>query len=302
LIDLGQERYKCFPPGWSHLHLPMSTRRGALAGLATYSACSSRALLAQRAAWLGVWLFGPRVLPGRAVRWIPAVPADVWSTMVDTWSRRFGPLDAIAGYERLQLTRPGLALVLLRRGTPVAFVKLRDGAAPAWRREAEAMQMVWDAAPRSFVVTEPLGHGEVGDWSYIAAAPMPPSLHTPPESPPLGIITGDIARALSALTRPADTPSHWTPVHGDFTPWNLRRLGHSLYLIDWENVGWGPPGTDEVLYQATTYAIGGKAVKPTPYAEAVAHWRDVIQARVASNDRDQTMRSRMLAALAALAG
>jgi thiamine kinase-like enzyme len=38
-------------------------------------------------------------------------------------------------------------------------------------------------------------------------------------------------------------------VHGDLTPWNLRRTPRGLVLFDWESTGWGEPGSDLALYR-----------------------------------------------------
>jgi aminoglycoside phosphotransferase (APT) family kinase protein len=70
-----------------------------------------------------------------------------------------------------------------------------------------------------------------------------------------------VARQASALlekelARPGGTPAHWRPMHGDFVPWNLRedRTG-TLWLLDWEDAGWGPPYADVVRYAAAYQSI-----------------------------------------------
>jgi aminoglycoside phosphotransferase (APT) family kinase protein len=68
-------------------------------------------------------------------------------------------------------------------------------------------------------------------------------------------------------------------MHGDFTPWNLRQSGRTLYLVDWEQAGWGPPDADEVLYRMTAAALhigaGRRGWAPgAGSAEAVRYWAD----------------------------
>jgi aminoglycoside phosphotransferase (APT) family kinase protein len=46
-------------------------------------------------------------------------------------------------------------------------------------------------------------------------------------------------------------------MHGDFVPWNLREdsLGQ-LWLLDWEDAGWGPPLADFVRYVVAYHSLG----------------------------------------------
>jgi aminoglycoside phosphotransferase (APT) family kinase protein len=38
-------------------------------------------------------------------------------------------------------------------------------------------------------------------------------------------------------------------MHGDLVPWNLREDGRGqLWLLDWEDAGWGPPFADLVRF------------------------------------------------------
>jgi len=86
--------------------------------------------------------------------------------------------------------------------------------------------------------------------------------------------------ALRTLPRRAETPPHWTPMHGDFTPWNLRRLDDGpLLLFDWEDAGWGPPGADEVLFQATEAALGRATDSGWAREEALAYWQERLRAK-----------------------
>ena len=281
----------------------MSSRRAALAGLATYSACTTRALVAQRAAWMAILLFGPRMLPGRSFGWRPGKMDDeVWADLAADWRRDLGDFDAIAGYERLQQTRAGLALLLLRRGEPVAFIKMRDDGPAMLRHEALAMRTVWQAQPRMFRVTEPIAEGERHGWHYAAAQPLPPTLHRPERHPPMAEITDEISLALASLPKPAGTPDHWRPMHGDFTPWNLRSVDGQLYLIDWENAAWGPPGADEVYYRATAGALWGTPVPRSEHHEALEHWRHDLLGRLPTNERDAHIRTMLLRAFTSMAG
>jgi Phosphotransferase enzyme family len=268
------QRYKDFPPGWGHIKVPVSSRGAALAGLALYTPCRPRGLWAQRAAMACVAIFGPRALPGRSFPWT-AMSEMEWLELSDGWRRELGAFDDVAGYSRLQASRTGLALVLLHKGSPIAFVKLRQHDSVSLTNERLAMEAIWSYRPRAFQVPQPLRSGSAAGWHYLAAAPLPRGLHRPPPNPPLAAILEEIDEALAGLPRPPEAPDHWRPMHGDFTPWNLRRLrGGSLVLIDWEEAGWGPPGADEVWYRATWAAVRRRPAAPCDRQEAVQFWRE----------------------------
>jgi hypothetical protein len=66
---------------------------------------------------------------------------------------------------------------------------------------------------------------------------------------PLRTFTTDLAARLADLPRPADADPDAVPIHGDLTPWNLRRTRRGLALFDWESAGWGSPGFDLDTYR-----------------------------------------------------
>jgi glycosyltransferase involved in cell wall biosynthesis len=272
-------RYKDFPPGWGHIKVPVSSRSAALAGLALYTPCLPRGIWAQRAATVCVAIVGPRVLPGPSFPWIPMSEME-WLELSEALRREVGVFDDVAGYSRLQVSRAGVALLLLHRGSPTAFVKLRRGDSGSLANEKRALDAVWSYRPRTFQIPEPLQFGCAGGWHYLVSAPLPPGLRRPPRNPPLPTILEEIDAALDGLPRPPEAPDHWRPMHGDFAPWNLRELRRgSLALIDWENAGWAPPGADEILYRATWAAISRRAPARCASHEAVEFWRERVPDR-----------------------
>jgi len=290
------DRYKDFPPGWGHLKVPTSSRADALAGLALYAPCKRRAIWAQRAAWLAVRLVGPAFLPGPSREWRPPLEPDCWDALLETLRSRMGKFDTIAGYQRLQVSRPGFALLLLSQGVPIAFVKLRQGPGSPFVNEARAQAEVWRFGPRTFSVPEPLAVGETSGWHYFAVDALPPRLHRPPHDPPLDAIVAEIAQALAGLPMPADMPAHWRPMHGDFTPWNLRSVGKALCLIDWEDAAWAPPSADEVLYRASEAALRGRGSEFQAPRETLLFWEQRVE-RWRTNKRDDQFRYALRQAL-----
>ena len=296
------ESFKRYPPGRGELLVPMTDRRDALAALALIPVCRASAVLAQNAARGLVRLLGPRALPGGAVSWVPAVPAAAWSALESRWRASLGPWDACAVLGRAQSDREGAALLLLADGMPSAFVKLRrDGEAVT--RERAALEAVGRASPRNFGAPTVMDAGEEGGWTWLATSALPPRLHRMPARPPVETIAAEIDSALSPLPRPAGTPAEWRPMHGDFTPWNLRSLDGALWLLDWEEAGWGPPGADRVLYRAAEATLSSReGIRRDPRdAPAAAFWRRRIAARAGAR-RDRRLATRLDAALAAMGG
>ena len=86
-------------------------------------------------------------------------------------------------------------------------------------------------------------------------------------------------------------------MHGDLTPWNLRQTKTGLvYLLDWEEIGWGPPGSDEVLYTATAAAVLGVAPSPLNFPEAIHYWQNTfgLRMKLAKSSRDQRLAHQVL--------
>jgi hypothetical protein len=253
-------RFKEFPPGWGHLFVPTGSRAGAAAGIALYTPGSWRGIAAQRAAWWAARWGSPRLLPGRARPWDPPMEAGTWDTLRQELQGPVGGFDAWAGYLR-RGGRSGLLLLLLRDGLPVGFVKARLGGGAVVDNEYRALEAVYAVRPTAFRALQPLGTGTCGEWSYLITAPLPPRLHRRADDAVLPAVLDDVQRALATHPKPAGTPSHWVPAHGDFAPWNVRRIRrHGTFVIDWEEAGWAPPGSDLVYYAACAAALGRPVV------------------------------------------
>ena len=207
---------------------------------------------AQKAVWWLVRVFGPRVLPGRSKEWSAPFGAEVWSQLADRWRTAIGPFDEYAVHLRRPAERAGSALLLLQNGSPVGFVKLQRGEAEALMTERVALKALCEFKPRSFTVPSPITWGTVEGWHYLMISPLPVGIHTPAVKPPVAEILEEVGTGLEpSLPRPPGTPPHWEPMHGDFTPWNLRAIGRDkLVLLDWENATWAPPGADALWYDA----------------------------------------------------
>ena len=285
------ERYKEFPPGVGHLKVPVSSKAAAKTAIAMYSATRSRALVAQRLALVAVAVGGPRLLPGRTMGW--KAPEN-WPAIAERLATEIGPYDTTIVHERAQPDRSGLALLLMRGDRPLAFVKVQPTDSSGLLREQEALEAMHRSAPILFSIPAIITAGKVDGWRFLALGPFSVAHHRPPSEPPLTQITAEIAAGLASLPRPAETPGHWSPMHGDLTPWNLRQFaGGLLLLVDWEEAGWAPPGADEVLYRAAEAALTRRALPVDDYPEAVAFWQQRLTRRAATR-REQRLRSALL--------
>jgi hypothetical protein len=290
------------PPRRHNIQVPVPSRRAALAGLALYAPCRLRTLVAHHAGWALVGVLGPRVLPSTRGSWQPPLEAAHWEAVCEDWRRSIGPFDALAVYERPQASRSGVSALLLDDGHPRAFVKLRQESSRLEVSE-RALAALAAAPSRSFHAPAPIAAGAQGDWEWLALSPMPLYPHRPARQPPLARIVADIQDRLAPVLDGSGVPSHWRPMHGDLTPWNLRRVGPwALWLLDWEEVGWGPPRADEVYYAATASVLLGSPREPSPAdEEAVRFWRGRVGSRP-SGDFDRVLNDALVRILARMAG
>lgn len=279
--------YKDFPPGWHHIMVPQSSTEAALAAMAIYTGSKRRSLLFQRLASSLVSVFGPKALPGKVVRWQPPLEEAVWDGLLAEWTRELQAFDALAVYLRRQTSREGFSVLLIDGSDAVAFVKLQPGSSDDLSGEYRAQEQIHASQPRSFRVPAPRFVGELGGWAYLAMDPLPARIHTPAMDAPLDLVLRDIQRGIELDARPATVPPHWVPMHGDLTPWNLRKSGDDRYLLDWERVGWGPPGADEALFRVAIAALRHRRVKIALSEEAVRFWRDQIGSQPETGGRDR---------------
>ncbi len=253
-------------------------------------------------AWSLVTVGGSRLLPGRSRMWHPPLAEDAWGNLLEEVAEAAGEFDIHTVYQRPD-KRQGLAMVLVAGDRSVGFVKARSDDHSGIDREEAALGLAERSAVRSFVAPRLLGSGTVAGWRYIVLSPMPPRMHRMPKDAPSQAVHEDIRTALSELPSPADPPTGWEPSHGDFAPWNLRQIGDATpWLVDWESVGWAPPGADQVFYGAAAAAVGRSVARtPSDNAEAVSFWSQEVErrnrAKLASGlDLDRFDR-RLLAAL-----
>jgi glycosyltransferase involved in cell wall biosynthesis len=260
-----------------------------MAGLTVYAACRSSRIRMQSAVWHATRILGTAAIPGIGKPWSPPLSDSEFAALRKEWEEVGVTFDTVAYRQRLQASRHGLMLLLIRSGMPSGFVKLSNGPS-AILAEYGCLELVAARPPRHFSAPQPLRAGRVGEWTYSLVSPLPPYVHRPPLNAPIAQIAAEIEDILAAHERPAEVPAHWRPMHGDFTPWNLRCLHDgSLVLYDWEDTTWGPPGADEVLYRATDAALRNALPRRHHAGEAIDHWLDELAKRDTDNQRDRKL-------------
>ena len=268
-----------------------------------YSPCATPVVFAQRALFVAVRILGSRALPGARDFRPDPVTEEIWDSFTSEWVSIFGRWNDIALYRRPQVGRSGCSVLLLRDGRGVGFLRILSDHVRA-AREFDVMSGVHAANPLSFAVARPVGFGRSGGWSWIGTDSLP--------NYPLGAVRSTRVRNRVAseitsildqvLPRPADVPSHWNGSHGDLSPWNLRTtIRGAVRVIDWEDAGYAPPGSDE-LYGALTAHETFRTPLPRSFdRETIAWVSNVISVRREEREAGNSLNNRLLSALATIA-
>jgi thymidylate kinase len=260
---LQDRRYLAFPPHTGFLALPRASRVAALAGMALYEPVD----LPQRVATAGTALL-LRVRLDRVLPDHPGTGID-W-TWWDSWFDHVGrPLLGETVHVTIRSWGEGrraCALFTDARGRPRAFVKrYAEGLSPLSRDVRERL----DARLGRHVRTpRTLRSGAWEDCDYDVFEAMPPGRHRRPPAQPqrVHLAIDEIRAALADLPRPAEAAEHHVVCHTGFTPRNLRvtRDG-DWWVVDWDNVRWGPRLVYELRYWAAEHAYRWR---PHPEREA----------------------------------
>ncbi len=237
-------------------------------GLWTHSACRPSAVRVGNAVGrlTGISL---RLLRMETVPWEPPVDAAKWSEWLESSSGTLGvKVKNVAILPAGDSHRRRFALLLLdMNDVPIGFVK--------WTRNPpnplglEAERRLSSDPPRGFMIPRLLEHDTVDDWTYTINEMLPAGPHRPADLAPSErrVLVEEIHARLAGIVQSDDVVSH-----GDFAPWNVRRLATgSIWVIDWEDVRPSPVATDE-LWNVVTSTL---AVKGSP-AQALARVRSEL--------------------------
>ncbi len=247
--------YIGFPPRRHYLTLPAGNRQVALRGMALYDATFLHqrfALAAGRALLkLGIeFPFRLRYYPPVPIwwqRWLREVAEPVVGPVAETAFR----LPGVPDYAQ-RVT----ALLFDSDGKVLAFSKHLVRDEPS-QLSVAAQEELTRNPPELFKIPRLLHHGRFDDLAYQIHENLPTGGHRQPKLDPAVVheIIDELQDRLAVLDRPEGTPASYVPAHTDFLSINLRRASDGmLWLIDWDNVSFAPPLTDEL-----TYWMGGFA-------------------------------------------
>lgn len=148
-------------------------------------------------------------------------------------------------------------LVVIKVGSPGRGIE----------REAEVLERLAADPVPGVATPEPLAHGTIDlpdeRVAYLVTFRLG-GRQRPAVGARLGTFERDLARRLADLPKPAGTPDHYVPIHGDVAPYNLRRTSRGLALFDWEDTTWGPPGSDVTMYRRRCELLAAGAPIPPP--------------------------------------
>ncbi len=189
-----------------------------------------------------------RVFPASAG---PPWPHVGWGELDEAIGNELPGARVLAAALPRQAGRERLSLLVRMTGNQV-IVKL--GALGTLAAEAQALELLARDPLPGIAAPEPLAAGTVtlgGEpIAYLATGSVSLRRQRPALDEPLRSFERDLTRRLSALPRSPATATDAVPVHGDLTPWNLRRTDRGLALFDWEAAGWGVPGSDVAHYRS----------------------------------------------------
>ncbi len=275
------------------LLIPTSVGRGAAGAVATAMSCRASAVAAHHLAWCVARTTGSHLIPGKrqaldlpvAVRGVLDVVADV-----------VGGLDAFALLSRRQDHRGAHLILAFRDGSPITFCKIAgESSAVSFGVEQRCLTELSNAKRAPVIVPRLLVGGTAHGLQFTAMSALPPRPHRP--------FWGNVAPILEWLqlsladVLPRVGPAHWVPMHGDFAPWNLRRLWFGSHtLFDYEDARYGPPSGDAVFWMVATATLKGQPLSHAIDEESREFWREFLTHRL-SSQTDPELDDRLLATL-----
>lgn len=190
---------------------------------------------------------------------------------------------------------PRLGALLLEGDLPVAHLRVRDEptrSAKPWPRtgRGERSGVEWPML---------IDRWYVGDLCCELSTVLLVGRHRPaqPTDLELHALAQDLQDTLAGGSPEVLQPG-FVPMHGDLTPWNLRRtVDGRTVLFDWEHANYGPPYADLVRYYATS-RHGLKRFEAMPIgqrglaAAAISFWMHVASGRAAKADGKWKRRDR----------
>ncbi len=269
--------------------MPKQLGRANAAAIATVMACKPLPVFAHHLAFGCVRLLGNLAPVGRSAA-SPIVPE--LGAILAVIQTEIGGLDGFAVSSRRQADRRAFLVLAYRQRRPFAFLKIAE-AGQAGGFDAEHACLSGLARPDAPMPSSPvpdspvlvptlLGAGEFSGMRWTAMSALPPRPHRPAKTADVGTIV-DWFQSKLAGRLPGVAPTGWVPIHGDFAPWNLRRLfGAGLTLFDFEDARYGPADADTTFWHLAVATLRGKAVIMPMRAETLMFWEEFLSQRIAA--------------------
>jgi hypothetical protein len=190
-----------------------------------------------------------RLVPGREIAWHPPISEGEFLPWIQMVEDRIGRsihswvvhLPADRRRRRFNL----LFLNLARE--PVAFAKVTANSPNPLA--IRALAEFASSPPDRFWAPALLIEGRLADFSYVVTTPMPNVAHRPAELD-IDARHGIVAEFQAKLRHLVHGPL--VLVHGDFGPWNVRRLlDGRVAVVDWEEATPGVPLADELWHSVS---------------------------------------------------
>jgi hypothetical protein len=234
-------------PASSRLLVHSSSGRGATAVRMLSGTSDWKRELLDRGGVASVMLLGASGLPAAGAPTWPAFGIDGLDDELRVHLPGFRPLGLVLprqpGRERLS--------VLGRMTGNVVVVKL-GGSDERLEREGTVLEALARNPLPGIHTPEPIDYGSfsVADepMTFLATTGIALGHQRPAIDEPLRTFERDLGLRLGQLPGGTGEAGN-VPVHGDLTPWNLRRTTRGLALFDWEAAGWGDAGSDIALYR-----------------------------------------------------
>jgi hypothetical protein len=226
--------------------------------------------------------------------------AETWTALVESLRGNGLRFDEVALYTRTQRSRGSFALLAIDGGESAAFVRV--GSPESIDKECHALALLETSRLQAFDFPRLLARGSIGPMGYAAFTVALDGLHRPAKYQSVEGILAEVRESLRRLPHPPGMPAHWEPMHGDFTPWNVREVsgGGGPVLVDWESAAWGPPGADGVMHYAASRALGLQTSHQPQSPEAARFWIERLEP--ATNKRDARLGAGLMRHLARVGG
>lgn len=210
--------------------------------------------LADRAGGLLVGVVGSAPWPAGGWAW-PAVSAD---ELAEALRATLPGLRLVGAVVPRQEGRERLSLLCRSAGNPVVVKLGVDEVGTSLATEARVLEVLMDRPLPGIETPIVVAHAtaDVGGETleFLATSAVGLGAQRAALDAPLRTFESDLTQRLAPLA-PDGLAEGTVAVHGDLTPWNLRRTRRGLALFDWESAGWGPPGADLDHYRAACDAV-----------------------------------------------